>query len=84
MVNKIEDTYPFIVNDVMKYIDRVKESGNQTSLLDIIMDYSIKNNIEPELIGDAIMTDVYFKSFVEKDCQVHNMLKSQNETIEEW
>ena len=83
MYKNLEDTYPFIVNDIIKYIDDVKSFDKTTNLIDIIMDYSLKKNIEPELIGDAIMTDVYFKSFIEKDCELHRMLKT-DKIIEEW
>jgi hypothetical protein len=80
----IEEAYPILINDVLKYIDRTKEAGSDVPLIDIILDYSVKNDLSPELVGDAIMSDVYFKSFVEKDCEVHNMMKKGQSVNLDW
>ena len=78
--------YPFIVNDVLKHIEKVKQTTSDVSLVDIIFDYSFKNNIDPELVGDAISDDVYFKSFIEKDCKMRKIIidEKDNEELGEW
>lgn len=83
---ELEDSYPFIISDLMVYIETIKKRDKGASLIDIIMDYSIKNGYEPELVGDAIANDIYLKSFVEKDCQVHGFFGTQQETeeLEDW
>lgn len=73
-----EETYPFLVMEIMEYINEVKEQEHDMPLIEIITDFGRKHNIEPELIGDAITDDVYFKSFIEKDCQYHNIFKNEN------
>lgn len=83
---ELEYSYPFIISDLMVYIEKIKKQDKGASLIDIIMDYSIKNGYEPELVGDAIANDIYLKSFVEKDCQVHGFFGIQQETeeLEDW
>lgn len=78
-----EDKYPFLVNDVMEYIVHVKNKGEDLNLVEIITDYSFKYNIDVETIGDAISSDVYFKSFIEKDCELHKIFKTEK-TNEDW
>lgn len=79
-----EEEYPFLVNSVMQHISEVKKDDPGTPLIDIIYDYCFKNDLEVELVGDAISSDVYFKSFIEKDCQHHNIMPSDGETMDEW
>ena len=83
-MSKIEETYPFVVNDIMKYIEEIKTNDRKANLLDIIMDYSLKFDVELELLGDAIAGDVYLKSFIEKDCRMAGVFGRNKETIGEW
>jgi hypothetical protein len=80
-----EDEYPFLVNEVMKHISAIKKDDPTIALLDIIYDYCFKNGIAVELVGDAIASDVYFKSFIEKDCQLHRILPGlEEQSLDEW
>jgi len=79
-----EEYYPFLVNQVLSYIESIKKDDKETSLLDIIMDFAIKNGIDPQIVGDAIHNDVYLKSFIEKDCELHGIIKSNMDQIEQW
>lgn len=78
----IEDVYPFLVNDIMKYIEVTKSNDRYISLMDIMLDYSMKKDISVEMIGDAIASDEYFKSFIEKDCEMHRILLTEKR--DEW
>lgn len=81
----IEDTYPLLVTEIMAYIEKVKAKEKDTSLIDIIADFGRRNAIEMDLIGDAISSDVYFKSFIQKDCELHRYFKSDIEnSLDEW
>lgn len=85
----LEKVYPFLINDLMKYIEIIKESFSKNdnqgvSLVDIILEYSLKNDISVELIGDAIFSDEYFKSFVKKDCELYNVILTDKKTLEDW
>jgi len=81
-----EEEYPFLVNEVMQHITTIKKSQPELSLIDIIYDFCFKYDMDVELVGDAISCDVYFKSFIEKDCQLHKIMKSdkQGEDLGEW
>jgi len=76
--------YPYLIKQVMEHIEKVKETEKDTPLLDIIYDFCFKNDIEVEKVGDAIASDVYFKSFIEKDCELHRMISTENNKLEEW
>lgn len=62
-----EDSYPILLNNIMQYITKMKQDPNNKdlTLVDIIVNFSIKENISVELIGDAIKDDEYFKQFLE-------------------
>lgn len=80
-----EEEYPFLVNEVMQHINNIKKDDPTAALLDIIYDYCFKNDLEVELVGDAIASDVYFKSFIEKDCQMRNIIQSDiSQSLNEW
>ena len=85
-MNKLEDLYPEIISSLMKYIDRikVKDSDKQYSLIEITMDFARHEDIDVEIVGDAIRSDVYFMSFFEKDCLTRNIILSDKEPIEDW
>lgn len=78
-----EDEYPELINELMKHIINIKSSDPDMAILDIIYDYSFKHELPVELVGDAVSTDVYFKSFVESDYQMRLSKPSQNR-IDEW
>jgi len=81
----LKDQYPFLINDILKYIDHMKKIDNSIPLFDIIIEYAFKYEIDIDLIGDAISNDVYFKSFIEKDCKVSGLLKDKSHSpIEKW
>ena len=80
----IDEQYPYLVSDVMEYIEEIKEVERDSSLLDIISDFCFKNDIEVEMIGDAIASDVYFKSFLEKDCELHRIFRTTKKPLDEW
>jgi hypothetical protein len=76
MLEYTEDTYLLLVRDIINYIDKVKQAEPGTALLDIILDFSRRFDVDIETVGDAISSDVYFKSFIEKDCQLRRIFKS--------
>lgn len=82
----LDQQYPFIVQEVMKHIESVKSTphGKDTALIDIIYDYCFKASIDVELVGDAISSDVYFKSFIQKDCELHRIFKSDIKQEKDW
>lgn len=81
------ENYPFIVQNVMQHIEAVKKTpqGKDTALIDIIYDYCFRAGLDVEIVGDAISSDVYFKSFIQKDCELHRIFKSDiAKELEDW
>jgi hypothetical protein len=80
-----EEDYDFLVHDILKYIERIKcrEDTKDISIIEVIMDYTFKNNLDISTVGDAISSDEHFKSFIEKDCRFRNSSGSVD-TIGEW
>lgn len=64
---------PVILKDLMEYIDKIKSNDRETSIMEIIIDYSFKNNYDVDHMGDIIASDEYFKSFVEADCSFRSI-----------
>ena len=48
--------------------------------MDLILELSMRNSLDIELIGDAISTDEYFKNILTKDLEMnnYNSVKVQN------
>lgn len=62
--------YAKLVSNVIKFIETCKMSENDkdVALVDMIMEYCFKNEVPPEMMGDAIKNDVHFQSFIAQDC----------------
>jgi hypothetical protein len=73
-------TYPVLLNTLLKYIISKKEKDRETSIMDLILEYGMRNSLDIELIGDAISTDEYFKNIITKDLEInnYNSVKIQN------
>ena len=73
-----------IIRSLMGYITGIKgdQKNRDISLIDVIIDFSFKNNLDVQTVGDIISEDEYFKSFIEKDCADRNIIK--NDSIKEW
>lgn len=81
---KIEaKTYPMMLNTLLKYIINIKEQDKETSIMDLILEFSMRNSIDIELIGDAISTDEYFKGILSKDLEKHNY-NSEKKVNTDW
>ena len=77
------NNYNILIRDIINFINDIKEKDHELSLVDIILEFCFKYDVDIELIGDAISTDAYFKSFIEKDCELHKIFKS-NITSLDW
>lgn len=73
-------TYPVLINKLLKYIIYIKEQDKETSIMDLILEFSMRNSLDIELIGDAISTDEYLKNIISKDLEMnnYNSVKIQN------
>ena len=64
--------YPVLLNTLLKYIINKKELDKETSIMDLILEFSMRNSLDIELVGDAISTDEYLKSVISKDLEMNN------------
>ena len=71
------EAYPFLINNILEYIEEMKKEDESLSLIEIIVNYSFKNKIDLKLIGDAISEDEYFKQFIEKDSEFHGIIGTE-------
>ncbi len=81
-MNKEQLFYPMLLNELLKYLTEKKEQDKDISLLDLIMEYSMRNSVDLDLIGDAISTDIYLKNLIEKDLEYHNFITNKNKNLE--
>lgn len=78
----VEQYYPKIVNLVLKYIVEVRKNKKEfNSLLDIIYDFCMKNDIDVEIVGDAIRSDLEFSEYIAHECE---QLKNVRKSIGKW
>lgn len=80
--NKEQLFYPMLLNELLKYLTEKKEQDKDISLLDLIMEYSMRKSLDLDLIGDAISTDIYLKNLIEKDLEYHNFITNKNKDLE--
>lgn len=73
-------TYPVLLNTLLKYVISKKEKDRETSIMDLILEFSMRNAIDIELVGDAISTDEYLKNIISKDLEMtnYNSIKKAN------
>ncbi len=75
-----KDNYPQIVRAVLEYINYIKviekKKKQKNSLVDIIYDFCLNNNYDPELVGDAIHSDEYFTKAIMNECLANGTIKS--------
>lgn len=88
-----KDNYPEIVNSVLQYINQIKTvektKSQKNTLVDIIYDFCLSNNYDPELVGDAIRSDEYFSRAILNECIANGTVKNPNKNansckLKEW
>lgn len=73
----IEDQYPFVIKDLLAFLESNYSRDSKESMLQIILDYSESSGLGEILVGDQIRSDEYLVKFVES-FQVKQELKAQN------
>lgn len=79
--------YAELTKDVLNFILQIREKDPTEPLVQIITQYCFENEIEPELVGDAISQDYYFKQYIENDCKTfpeYCLKQVSSQQIEEW
>lgn len=77
-VNPVDLEYAKLTNRILKFILEEREKDPTIPIVDLIMSFCFKNNIEPEEAGDAISQDYYLKQLIE------NNMKSKDLSDSDW
>ena len=74
--------YSKIIKNVLDYIRLKRLAKNSDSILDLIFSFAFENNLDLELVGDAISQDINFKELIQKDMnfEKHNI----KDNINDW
>lgn len=62
----IEDAYPFVIKDLLNFIQCFHTKDSEDSILDVILDYAETSKLGPTLVGDQIRQDEYLVKFVQR------------------
>ena len=77
-VNPVDLEYAKLTNKILKFILEEREKDPTIPIVDLIMSFCFKNNIDPEEAGDAISQDYYLKQLIE------NNMKSKDLADSDW
>ena len=77
-VNPVDLEYAKLTNRILKFVLEEREKDPTLPIVDLIMSFCFKNNIEPEEAGDAISQDYYLKQLIE------NNMKSKDLADSDW
>lgn len=77
-VNPVDLEYAKLTNKILKFILEEREKDPTIPIVDLIMSFCFKNNIDPEEAGDAISQDYYLKQLIE------NNMKSKDLSDSDW
>lgn len=77
----VDEYYNKLCKDVFKYVIDMRKKQPELAILELIYQYALINNLELELVGDAIYDNEEFKSMIASECKI----KSRNDIVlEEW
>lgn len=77
----VDEYYNKLCKDVFKYVIDMRKKQPELAILELIYQYALINNLELELVGDAIYDNEEFKSMIASECKI----KSRNDVVlEEW
>lgn len=62
----IEDQYPFVIKDLLNFIESNYNIDSKETIIERIMDYQETSHLGPVLVGDQIRSDEYLVKFVER------------------
>lgn len=80
---EVDIRYANMIKDCLDYILSVKKENITEGIIDIVLDFCFKNDIDPSEMGDAISQDEYFKQLI----KVNDTVISEEESnldLDEW
>lgn len=82
-LREVDIRYAKLIKDCLEYILKVKRDNNDSEIVDIIVDFCFKNDINPEEMGDAISQDEYFKQLIKVNGDITNKENSALD-LDDW
>lgn len=76
----IEDAYPFVIKDLLNFIESNYSIESEESILERVLDYQETSKLGPVLVGDQIRNDEYLVKFIER----HNDPKYRIKEKMDW
>ena len=85
-VEKEMSNFPNLISKLMEFIVEIKktDSEKELSLIDIIVEYCSRFDLDIQIVGEAISMDVYFKSFIQTDCELRKIFKLKKPVMDTW
>lgn len=80
---EIQDSYPFIIKDLLQFIETEYSIEDEETILERILDYQETSKLGPVLVGDQIRSDEYLVKFIEKSQQAKKLQKEED-SIGSW
>ena len=70
----VQNTY----DDIIKYV--INNKKNDVTVLELLCEYAFKNDLEYELVGDAVMDDECIKNVIANEVKLNNRIVK----VDEW
>ena len=77
-VNPVDLEYAKLTNRILKFILEEREKDSSIPIVDLVMSFCFKNDVDPVEAGDAISQDYYLKQLIE------NNMKSKDLSETDW
>lgn len=62
----IEDSYPFVIKDLLNFLESNYETHDELTMIEKIVDYQETSELGVTLVGDQIRSDWYLSKFIEQ------------------
>ena len=77
-VNPVDLEYAKLTNRILKFILEEREKDPTIPIVDLVMSFCFKNDVDPVEAGDAISQDYYLKQLIE------NNMRSKDLSDSDW
>lgn len=77
-VDPVDLEYAKLTNKILKFIMKEREKDSSIPIVDLVMSFCFKNDVDPVEAGDAISQDYYLKQLIE------NNMKSKDLSETDW
>ena len=72
-VNHVDLEYAKLTNRILKFILEEREKDPTIPIVDLVMSFCFKNDVDPVEAGDAISQDYYLKQLIENNMKAKDL-----------